>query len=64
MAKKVTAPGEPQEGLIEHDGKKYLCNIPQFEHGGKVYTAEELADKPKLVAELVELGFGGLVEQK
>lgn len=41
-------------------GNKYQCTIPSFNHKAKLYTAEELADKPKLVDELVELGFGGL----
>jgi hypothetical protein len=41
-------------------GNKYECTTPRFNHKAKLYTAEELADKPKLVDELVALGFGGL----
>jgi len=50
------------EVIVEHDGKKYHANIPSFRHNGMVYKNTDLADKPELVAELVEMKFGGLVE--
>lgn len=48
--------------IVSHKKKNYRVIFPQFNYNGEVHTAESLEDKPKLVEELVEIGFGGFEE--
>lgn len=55
-----------EAGQFTYKGKQYAVapGIPTFKISGKVYTTEELPAKLKLVAQLIDLGFAGLVEVK
>ena len=55
-----------EAGQFTYKGKQYAVapGIPTFKLNGKVYTTEELPAKLKLVAQLIDLGFAGLVEVK
>lgn len=53
---------EAKENIVKHDGKKYKVICASFHFNGSEHKAEELAKKPELVAELVEIGAGFLQE--
>lgn len=48
--------------VVSHDKKEYHVTTPKFNFEGKEYVAEDLKTNTKLLAELVKIGFGGLVE--
>lgn len=58
----VSAQKSTSAVVVTHDKKDYHVVIPKFNFEGKEYVAEDLKTNTKLLAELVKIGFGGLVE--
>lgn len=53
---------ESDLGIVKCGNKQYKITVPRFNYNDKEYTAKELQLNADLVKELVEMGFGGLVE--
>jgi len=58
----ATAQKSTASVVVTHDKKDYHVITPKFNFEGKDYVAEDLKTNTKLLAELVKIGFGGLVE--
>lgn len=58
----VSAQKSTSAVVVTHDKKDYHVVIPKFNFEGKEYVAEDLKTNTKLLADLVKIGFGGLVE--
>lgn len=46
--------------VVSHEGEQYRVLTPKIQHAGQVYAAQELANHPLVVAELVADGEGPL----
>lgn len=48
--------------IVKHDKKSYRVTMPKFNYNGEEHTAESIENNKALIAELVEIGFGGFEE--